>query len=82
MRQYDGNKEPKLIKVLCNGCGRQMRVEDGYLKEGCFHAEPLFGYFSTSDGLRHRFDLCESCYRKWIKDFVIPVEEEEEQELL
>ena len=34
------------------------------------------------DGLRHRFDLCEDCYDKWIHTFAVPVEEMPETELL
>ena len=40
------------------------------------------GYFSRKDGLRHRFDLCEDCYDKWIHTFAVPVEEMPETELL
>ena len=82
MRQYQNGEDHKLICVVCNGCGKQLRIEDGYLKEGCFHGERLFGYFSNKDGIRHSFDLCEECYEKWTGSFAIPVEEEEEKELL
>ena len=40
-----------------------------------------FGYFSRKDGLRHKFDLCEDCYDKWIHTFAVP-EEMPETELL
>lgn len=82
MRQYQRKENNKLVKVVCNRCGRELKVENGYLKEGCFNAERSFGYFSRRDGIRHRFDLCEDCYEKWIGSFVIPVDEEEDQELL
>ena len=35
-----------------------------------------------ADGETHTFDLCEACYDEWIRGFVIPVETEEETELL
>lgn len=82
MRQYQEKEKSKLVKVVCNGCGRELKVENGYLKEGCFNAERMFGYFSSKDGMRHHFDLCEDCYERLTGSFVIPVEEEEDQELL
>lgn len=80
MRQYQ--ETDRLIKVVCNGCGRELNVENGYLKEGCFTADQIFGYFSKRDGVRHRFDLCEECYEKLLGHFAVPVEEEELKELL
>lgn len=82
MRQKRIEEKEYLEKVVCNCCGRELAVEDGYLKEGCFEGRQVFGYFSKRDGLRHSFDLCEECYEKWIGSFVIPVEEEEVSELL
>lgn len=82
MRKYQNKEENILIKVVCNSCGKELKVEDGYLKEGCFHAERVFGYFSKKDGTRHKFDLCDECYEKLIDHFAVAVEEEEERELL
>ena len=39
-------------------------------------------YFSTKDGIRHTWDLCEACYDKMIQEFVLPVTETEKNELL
>ncbi|MBQ4537753.1 MAG: hypothetical protein II994_09090 [Lachnospiraceae bacterium] len=80
MRKYNNGK--KLLQVICNQCNKEMKVENGYLKEGCFRADYVFGYFSTKDGMRHRFDLCEECYEKMLEKFSIPVEEVREKELL
>lgn len=82
MRKYQMEQERKLTQVLCNQCGRELKVEDGYLKEGCFTADTLFGYFSRKDGSRHHFDLCEECYDKMISRFAVPVGVDEETELL
>lgn len=82
MRESENGLETKLRKVVCNQCGRTLKVEGGILKEGCFSADYLFGYFSKKDGVRNRFDLCEECYEKIISQFKIPVEETEETELL
>lgn len=82
MQKHEGAPERKLIHVVCNKCGRSLKVEDGYLKEGCFSAEAVFGYFSRKDGTAHRFDLCEDCYDEMISQFKVPVEEREGAELL
>ncbi len=82
MRKYTNQEINHLEEVRCNQCGRLLKVEKGVLKEGCFHAEHSFGYFSKQDGMRHRFDLCEECYEKVVKNFVLPVEVIEENELL
>lgn len=81
MRKYR-KEEEKLCAVACNGCGRELKVEDGVLKEGCFSGKQLFGYFSSMDGEQHSFDLCEDCYRDMIRKFRIPVTVRENAELL
>lgn len=85
MRKYedgDNAENGRLIQVLCNQCKRELKVSNGYLKEGCFVVDASFGYFSKRDGVRHRFDLCEECYDKMIARFQIPVDESAVRELL
>ena len=82
MRRYGDGQERKLIRVICNKCGRALKVEEGYLKEGCFSANAVFGYFSRRDGVTHSFDLCEDCYEEMTSQFAVPVEEKEGTELL
>ena len=36
MREYN-EEQQKLFRVVCNGCGKDMEVENGILMEGCFH---------------------------------------------
>ena len=61
-------------RVVCNGCGRDMEVENGILMEGCFHSDWMFGYFSRKDREKHNFDLCEDCYDKMVAQFKIAPE--------
>lgn len=82
MREYKNGAEAKLMRAVCNRCGKTMKVEDGYLKEGCFHGQVTFGYFSRKDGTTHQFDLCEDCYEAVTAEFVVPVEENSETEML
>ncbi|MBR2950602.1 MAG: hypothetical protein IKC46_12200 [Lachnospiraceae bacterium] len=82
MRKFDKIEKPKLISVTCNCCGRQLKVENGELKEGCFAGRQAFGYFSSMDGEMHSFDLCEACYHELTKQFCIPVLIEQMTELV
>lgn len=82
MRKYNNVQEKKLIQVVCNKCGRVLKVENGHLKEFCFNADVVFGYFSRKDGMTQHFDLCEDCYDELTAQFVVPAEEREEPELL
>lgn len=80
MRNFDDNNEVK--EVFCNQCKKALAVENGIIKEGCFNGNIAWGYFSTMDGKRHGFDLCEDCYRKMIQAFAIPVTETDETEFV
>lgn len=82
MRRYEDEKNGRLKQVICNKCKKELKLENGYLKEACFTADSVFGYFSHRDGIRHRFDLCEECYDNMIAEFRIPVDELPENELL
>ncbi|MBE5884480.1 MAG: hypothetical protein E7291_08735 [Lachnospiraceae bacterium] len=82
MRKYEEEPNGKLIQVVCNQCKKELKVENGYLKEGCFTTDFVFGYFSKKDGTRHQLDLCEECYDKMVAQFQIPVEESDARELL
>ena len=82
MRGYRDGQDRKLMKVVCNKCGRQLKMENGYLKEFCFTGDAAFGYFSRKDGTVHHFDLCEDCYDALTAQFAVPVEEMQELEIL
>lgn len=80
MRNY--KNESELEAVVCNKCKKNLKIENGILKEGCFHVDFSFGYFSQKDGQKHSFDLCEACYDEWIAAFELPVTIQDERELL
>lgn len=82
MRIYLDDNKKELISVICNKCKKEIKVDNGIVKEGCFCANTQFGYFSKKDGMKHFFDLCEECYDKITAGFAIPVETEEVTELL
>ncbi|MCD8104542.1 MAG: hypothetical protein LUF35_05980 [Lachnospiraceae bacterium] len=68
-------KDQKILH--CNGCGKTIEIEDGMYREGVLVVEQEWGYFSGKDGERHSFCLCESCYDRMVRQFVIPVKIEE-----
>lgn len=79
MRVYNENQ---LIQVFCNKCGKELTVENGILKEGCYHGKQRFDYFSDRDGIIHEFELCETCYNMLIENFKLPVSQREETEFV
>lgn len=68
--------------VICNACGRYLKVERGLLLEDAFEAKKDWGFFSRRDLERHRFVLCEHCYEQIINKFVIPVSVDAVKEVL
>ena len=84
MREYKERElqETQLAKVCCNQCGKELLVEEGILKEGCFSIDYTFDYFSNKDGYIYSFDLCEECFDKWVTGFQIPTRITETREFL
>lgn len=80
MRKY--GKAGRLETVLCNMCGKRIAVRDGIVREGAAAFDHAWDYFSEKDGEVHHFDLCESCYDELVGGFRIPVDVEEQTELL
>ena len=69
-------------KVKCNQCGRVLRIEKGILKEDALIIKKEWGYFSKKDLEVHELVLCEACYDKWIRGFVLSVRISDKQEVL
>ena len=60
-------------KIICNKCGKEIVMEKGMFYQDVLSVEKRWGYFSEKDNEVHEFDVCESCYDKWISTFLIPV---------
>lgn len=82
MRKYNKCQIDKIEAVTCNQCGKQLKVENGILREGAFQVDNHWGYFSHKDGETHSVDLCEECYEKWIDGFAVPPTIQEENEMI
>ena len=73
MRQYKIQERKEVEKIICNKCGKEIIIENGIMKEDVLSVEKRWGYFSNKDNEVHEFDICETCYDQWIKNFMIPV---------
>lgn len=80
MRKYKGAGQ--LETVVCNGCGKKIIVKDGIVREGLISIDHAWDYFSEKDGETHHIDLCEDCYDEIVLQFRIPLDVEEQVELL
>ena len=52
MRIYMDEGKNTLKQVVCNQCGKALKVKNGILVEGVFEGNQQFGYFSNKDGIR------------------------------
>lgn len=82
MKKYIDESKRDIKEAYCNKCGKELLVENGMIKEGVFSVEEHWGYFSTRDGQVDEFDLCEECYEKMIKEFILEVATTEEIEFV
>lgn len=69
-------------KIYCNACGREIKVENGILKEDVARIEKEWGYFSKKDTQIHLFHLCEECYDTITAGFKLPVTQLDNHEVL
>ncbi len=67
-------EDMKVERIVCNQCKKEIKVIDGVAQEGVVSIEKKWGYFSDKDGEIHRFDLCESCYDRFIAGFELAAE--------
>lgn len=67
--------------IYCNVCGERLEAipEANTLKEH-LSIKKEWGYFSGKDFKVHSFDVCETCYDKWVDTFAIPIKEKTQTE--
>ena len=78
MKIYRDTEKKQLEQVICNCCGKSLKLKEQVVLEGFCPVRVSWGYFSEKDGERHSFTLCEACYDRIIRSFAIPVKVEEE----
>ena len=71
MRQYRTEKKElnELDKIICNKCGKEIKVTRGVAEEDYLAVEKCWGYFSNKDNQEDRFELCEDCYDELVASF-------------
>ena len=70
-------------EVYCNCCGSKItNINDQITKKDYLHIDKKWGYFSQWDMEEHTFDICETCYKKWITSFVISVQADETEDIV
>lgn len=79
MKIYENGK---LVKVICNQCGKEHAVKLEIIQPDFLHVEKVWGFFSDKDGECHSFDICEECYDRLLEGFCIPAQKEEQTELI
>ncbi|MFQ9510127.1 MAG: hypothetical protein ACLRZ7_04240 [Lachnospiraceae bacterium] len=82
MVKYKEQSPTEMEAVICNRCGKVITVLNGIAMGDYLSVKKTWGYFSEKDEECHSFDLCENCYDELIQGFVIPVQIEDENELL
>lgn len=75
MRKYKvvSVEKETIEEVYCNVCGEKIRKNSYNHVEDHLHVEKVWGFHSNKDGKKDEFDICQSCYEKWIKSFKISV---------
>ncbi len=68
--------------VQCNVCGKEVKKENGFMKEDFLEVTKEWGYFSNKDIELHSFQICEDCYDKWIATFAIPIKKKKVTEVV
>ena len=71
MRQYRTEKKEysELDKIICNKCGKEIKVIQGVAQEDFLEVNKRWGYFSNKDNQEDVFDLCEDCYDEFVASF-------------
>ena len=82
MRQYTGRERKQLTKIVCNQCGRILKIQDGILQEGVFRGMADWGFFLRKGRRNSLFRYVRKVLDRLISGFSIPVETEEQTELL
>lgn len=69
-------------KIVCNKCGRILKMENGIIHEDFIHVRKAWGYFSKKDGNTQEFIICEDCLEKLEQEFAIPSKKYETTEMI
>lgn len=69
-------------RIICNSCGKEIKIARGIAMEDYLPIKKEWGYFSGKDGKRQECILCEACWDEITRHFKIPVSATEMTELI
>lgn len=76
MREHEQPSGQVTDILRCNCCGQVIeKVEKLNRHVDYLYVEKAWSYFSSKDLSQHRFNICETCYDRFIETFIIPAEE-------
>lgn len=65
------DKTGNVEKIICNKCGQEIK-KVRYFSDW-LEINKRWGYDSNYDNCIHKFDICQSCYEKFISEFSIQI---------
>jgi ribosomal-protein-alanine N-acetyltransferase len=68
--------------IICNGCGRSIKVVNDIPREDYVRVSKAWGFFSEKDGITEDYVLCEACHKRMTEALTIPPTRRDTVELL
>lgn len=75
-------KSSNIQIIICNSCGKEIKIENGVSGEDYISINKNWGYFSEKDGYTMKMDICENCIDHIISNFKVPAKIEAYNEYL
>lgn len=70
------------MNIVCNLCGKNIKVINDIPREDFIEINKTWGYFSKKDGKKWKIRICEECADTFAAGMMIPHEECDATELL
>ena len=68
--------------IVCNRCGKTIKMKNDIAYEDFIRVCKPWGYFSKKDGKTQEFIICEACVGLIEQEFVIPSKEYDTTEMI
>lgn len=69
-------------RIVCNGCGKEIKIVNGIAGQDYLSIKKEWGYFSGKDGKLQELILCEACWDELLSRLKIPALTTEVTELM
>ena len=75
MKKFKAVKQQEVIKLICDGCGLEARVDEGYEFSEFISIEHHCGYGAIhGDGKQLSIDLCQHCFAGMCGDILTVID--------